>query len=95
MVQIRHVGMIMGQRRMGVAVGVRPRDQAFMSVLVTLIMHVRVLVLERLMGMHAAMPLPQQEHNASGHHAMSDARGTAPGPTPNRPLPVDALPDLN
>jgi hypothetical protein len=67
---IRHVRVVVYERRVPVAVTVRFARGVIvpMVVLVVFIVHVEVFVVELVVGVLVAVPFAEQEPHASGHH---------------------------
>ena len=68
-VHVGDVGMVVDQWRvaMQVAVGVRDEHARRVRVIVVLIVHVHMIVLERLVRVHVRVPLAQEEDDSQAH----------------------------
>jgi hypothetical protein len=73
-VQVAHVQMRVHQSFVSVSMGMwlADRDARQMIVLMMVVVHVRVLVHERLVDVDVLVPLPEQQHHAAAHNDSGD-----------------------
>jgi len=70
-VRIRGVRMSMRHRLVPMKVGVRLFDKSFMGVLVMAVVHMEVLVLQRLVPVQVLVPVFRDEPEPGDHHGRS------------------------